>query len=211
MSLPRLQLRPVSTDHFYISGDVTIQSGVAIAPGVLIQADPHSRVVIKAGACIGIGSILHAHQGVVEVGEGANIGAEVLLIGQVTIGANACIGSATTILNSAIAWGQVVPPGSLIGDTGRQEEVLQIKDAVIDPVDHGLAAPSPALSSNGQATVLPEISPEVVPEAVSDAPSVNVYGQVYVNRLLVKMFPHSQPQNSPITNPPSLPNDPWDD
>ncbi len=128
-----MQLRPISTSHFYTSGDVMIQDGVAIAPGVLIQAEPDSRIIIRTGACIGIGSVLHAYQGTLEIGEGANIGAEVLLVGQVTIGANACIGSATTILNRSIDGGQVVPPGSLVGDTSRQATELQATDTVIYP------------------------------------------------------------------------------
>ena len=196
MSLPTLQLRSISTDHYYASGDVTIQSGVAIAPGVLLQADSDSCIVIKAGACIGIGSILHARHGKVEVGEGANIGAEVLLIGQVDIGSNACIGSATTILNSTIAPNQVVAPGSLVGDNSRSTPELQTTDTVVLPSPE--AAPQP-------------VSMEL--ETTQSSPiSVNVYGQVYVNKMLGKMFPNSSrltasPQGT-FSNPAQ---DPWDD
>ncbi len=200
MSLPPLQLQPVSTSHYYISGDVTIQSGAAIAPGVLIQADADSRIIIKTGACIGIGSILHACRGTLEVGEGANIGAEVLLIGEVKIGANACIGSATTILNSTVELGQVVPPGSLIGDNTRQPGDLQATDTVIYP------APADTNDEAGLPPVVPtEIAP---PPKTVDSAGVNVYGQVYVNKLLVKMFPNSQ-RASASSSPSSA--DPWDD
>lgn len=205
MSLPPLQLRPISTSHYYISGDVTIQDGAAIAPGVLIQADPESRVIIKAGACIGIGSILHASQGTVEIGEGANIGAEVLLVGRVTIGAHACVGSATTILNSSVELGQIIPPGSLLGDNSRQADVLQVTDTV--------TYPSPAeVVSNGQPTPAvaePESTDLVKPV---ESPGVNVYGQVYVNQLLVKMFPNSQRNNTTLPTSPGISaEDPWDD
>lgn len=203
MSLPTLQLRSISTAHYYASGDVTIQSGVAIAPGVLLQADSDGCIVIKTGACIGFGSILHARQGKVEVGEGANIGAEVLLIGQVEIGANACIGSATTILNSTIVPGQVVPPGSLVGDNSRstpapQTPELQVTDTVTLPP--------------------PEVAPPLEPmameiEATQSSPiSVNVYGQVYVNKMLGKMFPNSSRLNaSPQASFSQSAQDPWDD
>lgn len=212
MSLPTLHLQPISTSHYYVNGDVTIQAGVAIAPGVLLQADPNSRIIVKTGACIGLGAVLHAQNGVLEVGEGANIGAEVLLIGQVTIGANACVGVATTVFNSAVGWGQIIPPGSLIGDTGRspqaalEAEPLQATDTVTYP----------APASPGITPTAPE-PPGVIepigenPGAVEN-PGMNVYGQVYVNQLLVKMFPHRQ---SP---PPSMPprdrlatDDPWAD
>jgi carbon dioxide concentrating mechanism protein CcmN len=191
MSFRALQLRPISTSHYYTSGDVTIHAGVAIAPGVLIQADPNSRIVIKSGACIGIGAILHASNGLVEVGEGANIGAEVLLVGQVQIGGNACVGAATTIINSTIAQGQIIPPGSLIGDLSRPATQLLTTDTVID-----LAVEPPAPMPVTPTT--PVSQPEINPLAVSteEKSNVNVYGQTYVNRMFVKMFPHHPRGNS---------------
>ena len=207
MSLPPLQLRPVSTSHFYISGDVTIQDGAAIAPGVLIQADPDSRIVIKTGACIGIGTILHACQGMVEVGEGANIGAEVLLIGQVTIGAHACIGSATTILNSAIEGGRVVPPGSLIGEANSQTNHLHATDTVIYPTIEAEVEPTdPSVVAS---------TPDSTPQS-EKASGVSVYGQLYVNQMLVKMFPQRQHSATAPAEPSqpsdaSLTIDPWDE
>lgn len=207
MSVPPLQLRPISTSHYYVSGEVSIQDGVAIAPGVLLQADPDCRVIIKAGACIGIGSILHASNGTVEIGEGANIGAEVLLIGNVTVGAKACIGSSTTIVNSSVEWGQIIPPGSLIGDASRQNDPdeLQATDTV--------TYPAPEAQQNGQS---PSVTPAVeAVEAVQPVESsgVNVYGQVYVNQLLVKMFPHSRRGIEPPSNSAKLTtsDDPWED
>jgi carbon dioxide concentrating mechanism protein CcmN len=206
MSVRSLQLRPISTSHYYTSGDVTIQAGVAIAPGVLIQADPNSRIVIKTGACIGIGAILHAHNGVVEVGEGANIGAEVLLVGQVQIGGNACIGAATTIINSTIARGQIIPPGSLIGDNSSLTTELQATDTVVYPAAEPLAA-SPSAST--EAAVESE-SGLVVPG--EEKANVNVYGQMYVNRMFVKMFPHHPRGNAPLSDvAPNHGEDPWDD
>jgi len=204
MSLPALQLQPISTSHYYISGDVTIQEGVAIAPGVLIQADPESCIVIKKGACIGIGSILHAHQGTLEIGEGANIGAEVLLIGQVTIGAHACIGSATTIVNTSVEWGQVIPPGTLLGDSSRPQPELQATDTVVSPEE----TPTEATETTETPTVVME--PEAaLPSNEGQNAGVNVYGQMYVNQLMVKLFPGSQRQNKPDSS--AIVEDPWDD
>ena len=195
MSLPTLQLRSISTEHYYASGDVTIQSGAAIAPGVLLQADSDGCIVIQAGACIGIGSILHARQGKVEVGEGANIGAEVLLIGQVEIGANACIGSASTILNSTIAPHQVIPPGSLVGDNSSPTALRATNTVVLPPVEASPESASAALESTQAAPI-----------------SVNVYGQVYVNKMLGKMFPNSSRLNTPVQSiSTSSAQDPWDD
>jgi carbon dioxide concentrating mechanism protein CcmN len=184
MYSPSLQLQPISHSHYYVSGDVTIHDSAAIAPGVLLQADPNSRIIIGAGVCIGIGSILHAHQGTLEIGQGANIGAEVLLIGKGRIGAKACIGSATTVLNSDVQLGQVIPPGSLIGDTSPPIEEMEVTDTVIT----GEPAPETELPTSPASDAATE-------EVVTDMPQnagVQVFGQVYVNNLLVKMFPHAQ-------------------
>lgn len=210
MSLPTLQLQPISTSHYYVNGDVTIQAGAAIAPGVLLQADPNSRIIVKTGACIGIGAILHAQNGVLEVGEGANVGAEVLLIGQVTIGANACIGAATTILNSAVSWGQIIPPGSLIGDTSRspaaglEAEPLQVTDTVVYPDPEASETPVP-----------PELPGAIKPIADDSRSTqnsgMNVYGQLYVNQMLVKLFPHRQLSSAEPASDRPVPEDPWED
>lgn len=118
MKLPPLQ--PFDRVQTFVSGDVTIDPSAAIAPGVLMAAGANSRIIIGAGVCIGMGSILEAREGTLEIEAGAVLGAGVLVMGQVKIGANACIGCATTIFNSAIAPKQVVPPASLIGDSSRR-------------------------------------------------------------------------------------------
>ena len=116
-----LSFEPISTTQTYcVSGDVAIYAGVAIAPGVLLQADVGSRIVIRSGVCIGLGCVIHAHQGTVTIHEGANLGAGVLLIGDVTIGARACLGAAVTVLNSAIDAGKIVESGLIVGDGSRQ-------------------------------------------------------------------------------------------
>lgn len=126
--LPSLQLRPISTSHYYLSGDVVIGAGVAIAPGVLIQADPDTRVIIHSGVVIGSGTVIHSHHGDLEIGTGTIIGAEVLLVGALQIGEQACIGAASTLFHRPalvgkaalqIAAGEFVPSGSLIGDRSR--------------------------------------------------------------------------------------------
>ncbi|MCY7321140.1 MAG: carbon dioxide concentrating mechanism protein [Phormidesmis sp. CAN_BIN36] len=189
-----LQLCPIDTAHYLVSGDVNIHEGVAIAPGVLLQAAPGSKIIIGAGACIGIGSVLHVHEGTLRIGAGASIGAGVLLVGQVTIGDRACIGSATTILDSAIEAGALVAPGSLLGDRSRPSKALE------EP------APAPELPSDPWAESQTLSQPESLPadpppeELPSEPPSpepdpvvvANVYGQSYVNNLLVRLFPQNQ-------------------
>ena len=113
-------LRPINNIEPFISGEVTIHPTAIIATGVILQAAPNSKIIIGPGVCIGMGSILQVDKGILEVEAGANLGAGFLMVGQGKIGANACIGSSTTILRCSVDMGQVVPPGTILGDTSRR-------------------------------------------------------------------------------------------
>ena len=118
MHLPTLPWS--SNSQVYVEGDVSIDASAAIAPGVILRADPDSQIVIAAGVCIGMGAVLHACGGILKVEAGANLGAGVLIVGKSTIGANACIGAVTTIWNMSIDPWQVISAASVLGDKGRQ-------------------------------------------------------------------------------------------
>ena len=118
MYLSPLQLS--SNSQILMSGDVVVNEGAAIAPGVILQADSGSRISIAAGACIGMGVILHAREGTLEIEAGVILGAGVLVVGAGKIGANACIGAGTTLIDPCIDQMQIMPAGSLMGDTSRQ-------------------------------------------------------------------------------------------
>ncbi|MBD2358804.1 transferase [Tolypothrix sp. FACHB-123] len=130
MSVPPLRL----SNNFdsYISGEVTIHPSAVLAPGVILQAATNSKIIIGPGVCIGMGSILQIHEGTLEVEAGANLGAGFLMVGQGTIGTNACIGSATTVFHCSVAPGQVIPPGSILGDSSRQIEAKKTEPAAIN-------------------------------------------------------------------------------
>lgn len=199
-----LQLRPIDTAHYLVSGDVTIHEGAAIAPGVLLQAGSGSRIIIGAGVCIGIGSVIHVHEGTLEIGDGAIIGAGVLLVGQVKIGDRACIGSASTILDSSIEVGGLVAPGSLVGDRSRSPEALKATDT--QPVAEtppdlwaDKAPPEPEITAEESKAEEPKAEEPKAEEPstqLSNEAAASVYGQSYVNNLLGKLFPQNQ-HNSP--------------
>jgi carbon dioxide concentrating mechanism protein CcmN len=139
MPVPPLRL----SDNFdsYISGEVTIHPSAVLAPGVILQAAANSKIIIGLGVCIGMGSILQVHEGTLEVETGANLGAGFLMVGKGKIGANACIGAATTVFNCSIEPGQVVPPGSILGDTSRQiSETKQPESSTTNPASSTSAA-----------------------------------------------------------------------
>lgn len=193
MHLPPLQ--PISNSQFYASGNVTVDPGAAIAPGVLLQADLGSEITIASGVCIGMGAILHAHKGKLEIAEGTNVGTGVLIVGDCKVGANACIGSMTTIFNSSIARGEVISPGSLIGDKSRQAEqkVTETDERVSEPepnVDNG------AVDSSDRA----EVTSQQEESTFSVDTSTPVYGQARLNQLLSTLLPHRETLNRPLQN-----------
>lgn len=206
-------LHPSNNFDSYISGEVTIEPSAAIAPGVLLQASPNSRIVIRAGVCIGMGTILHAYEGTLEVDAGATLGAGVLVVGKGKIGANACIGSTTTILNCSIEPRQVVVAGSLIGDESRRVEapagaatsvagetpptpsaIAQLQTTVAETANG--KASEPALETSAIAQTTSE-STKSAP-ASSEPTDSKVSGQVHLNRLLSTMFPHRQSLSRPL-------------
>ncbi len=194
-------VHPSNNFDSYISGEVTIHPSAVIAPGVLLQASPNSRIIIGAGVCIGLGAILHSYEGTLEVEAGANLGAAVLVVGKGKIGANACIGSTTTILNCSIEARQVIAAGCVIGDESRQ--VAATPAGATTGVASELA-PTPSANTQSQTTVAAtepvkdsdsaQTTSEPT-ESASESPEDNnskVYGQAQLNRMLSTMFPHRQ-------------------
>ncbi len=123
MSVPPLHL--CNNFDSYTSGEVIIHPSAVLAPGVILQAAVNSKIIIGPGVCIGMGSILQVSEGTLEVEAGANLGAGFLMVGKGQIGANACVGSATTVFNCSIEPGTVIAPGSILGDKSRQIENTQ--------------------------------------------------------------------------------------
>ncbi|MBD2741761.1 hypothetical protein [Coleofasciculus sp. FACHB-1120] len=220
MHLPLLP--PLSNSQVYVKGDVSIDEGAAIAPGAILQAAPDSKIIIAAGVCIGMGTILHAHEGTIEVETGAILGAGVLVVGKGKIGANACIGATTTIFNSSVESWQIVPPGSLLGDNTRQvadtpsaatptaatptaaTPTAASSEAVSDPQANQEDSPTASTgeeTQNGQAiasTLSTSNSEDTPNELTPQSPSAGtpVYGQANLNRLLTTLFPHYKSANT---------------
>jgi carbon dioxide concentrating mechanism protein CcmN len=151
-----------------------------------------------------MGVVLHAHDGILAIETGVNLGAGVLVVGKGTIGANACIGAATTIFNCSVSPKQVIPPGSLLGDTSRQ---LEVTPTITEPVSATQTQPplpetaSPEFN-NGQ------IQPASEPSQLESTPPAGdriVYGKASITRLMATLFPHSQSLNQPSqdSSPPS--------
>ena len=208
-------LRPIGSADFFVSGDVVIDECAAIAPGVILQADAGCRMTIAAGVCVGMGAILHAHKGNLEVAAGAIIGAGVLVVGSSKIGANACIGACSTILSSEIEPEQVVPAGSVFGDNSRQKALTPEPQPPADPPAAGLndsvEQSNPEVSETAatapeSAEPTPDANASEATEAAPEAPvqsQTATQGQRQLNRLMLTLFPHGQSLNRNSPNGPS--------
>ncbi|MEA5583050.1 transferase [Nodularia harveyana UHCC-0300] len=182
MSVPPLHL----SNNFdsYTSGEVTIHPSAVLAPGVILQAGVNSKMIIGPGVCIGMGSILQVSEGTLEVEAGANLGAGFLMVGQGKIGANACVGAATTVINCSIEPGKVIAPGSILGDTSRQiEETEQLES-----------------STNNSANPSNEEQPEA--ENSLDTDEEIVMSSTTISAKAYWKFKH-QPASSPESSPKS--------
>jgi carbon dioxide concentrating mechanism protein CcmN len=133
-------LQAMHDSQVYISGDVTIDPSAAIAPGALLQASEGSSITIAAGVCIGMGAVLHACDGTLEIQTGASLGAGVLIVGAGIIGPNACIGAQSTLLNTSLEGNMLVLSGSVLGDRSRQ---IQLEAEVVPHVSSPIPEPTP--------------------------------------------------------------------
>jgi len=158
-------LEPIGDFRSYVCGDVVIDETAAIASGVLIQADQGSRITIAAGVCIGMGAVIHAQDGLLEIGAGANLGAGVLVYGTCKIGEGACIGASSSIVRAVIGKGAIVPPCSLISGLEQSAvekeaspaiaQELEISKSYVSPTNHSFthtySSAQPLANNLGQA------------------------------------------------------------
>lgn len=210
-------VKPFSNSDIFVSGDVTIHESAVVAPGTILQAAPDSRIVIGAGVCVGMGVILNAYEGIIELEDGAILGAGVLLIGKGKIGNNACIGASSTILNASIDSMAVLPAGSLIGDTSRQIAILPEAESIdlsqpptptdeistLEKENHpeieaDLWTAEAEIETEETSPVEQEIEVQtnsIESEEKTQPSSSPVVGQVYINQLLVTLFPERNQLN----------------
>lgn len=197
--------------HYCTSGDVSIAPDAAIAAGSLLKADSGSAIVIGSGVCLGLGSVLHANGGTITVEAGASLGAGTVIVGHCRIGAQACIGSSTTIYNVSVAPGQLVPPASLLGNQGRPVEattsyswdrpnagpVGEEVGAATDKRNRTEASPPKAAKIEQEPSPWDEVDPETpaastssssVPTAKPPRSKTVVYGKAQFEQMRGAMF-----------------------
>ncbi len=108
--------RLVSHTHYCVTGDVTVAEGAIIAPGVVLQALPGSRITIATGTCLAGGVCIQSRQGVLTIELGVSLGANVLIVGHGKIGTHACVSPGSTLMNPQIEADALLPPNTLLGE-----------------------------------------------------------------------------------------------
>jgi len=182
MYLPPLQA--VHNAELYQTGDVTVDPSAVIGLGVILQASPKGRIVIGAGACLGMGTIINACEGTIEIESGAVLGPGVLIVGQGKVGANASVGAVSTIFNASIPPMQVLAAGSVIGQIAakvlsesarsptQQQSKVNPEISAVEAVEPTESSPPVAASASSQPTgTTNDESPLKTDEAENSDPS----------------------------------------
>jgi carbonic anhydrase/acetyltransferase-like protein (isoleucine patch superfamily) len=101
-------------------GDVTVEAGASVWYGVVLRAD-YGSIIVKAGANVQDGSVVHGPPGPpVVIGEGATI-AHLCVLHGATVGREALVGNGAIVQDGAqigdramIAAGALVPPNTVV-------------------------------------------------------------------------------------------------
>jgi carbon dioxide concentrating mechanism protein CcmN len=195
-------LEPNGDFRSYVCGDVVIDPTAAIASGVLIQADQGSQIIIGASVCIGMGTVIHAQEGILEIRAGANLGAGVLVYGTSKIGEGCCIGASSSIVRSVITKGAIIPSCSLIVDQISDQVEAFIKE---DVANHTVAniseisepkveiPPDSIAQASLESTEIQisQISSDTSTLVNADSAKAKAYAQSQINRYIKRLFPNN--------------------
>ena len=173
-----------------VSGTVDIAPDVVMSRGTTLKADPGSRLILMAGVCLGPNTLIHARWGELLIEAEAVVGADGLIVGYGQVGAAACIGGGSTLLNPQIQPHQVIPPHTYWSAASpplpthpppaeADPGVSRVSETGIDP-----KLSSPSMGDQGQGAAA----------AANGASKANgfsrVYGRDQVDQLLDTLFPH---------------------
>lgn len=183
----------------FIGGDVTIHPTAVIGLGVILQAAAGHHLEIAAGVTLGSGSIVTAYGGDLTIASGSVLGQASLVVGQGSIGVQACIGAGSTLYNPALADRAQVPAHSLLGLPLRETSPAPLPPEATED-DPWAEPPSPEPEPETEEPPTPESVSVQTPEKASPpaipVPTTNVVGQVYIRQLLVTLFPHRSPPSA---------------
>lgn len=144
-------------------GDVTVEEGASVWYGAVVRAD-YSPVIIRAGANVQDGAVIHAPPGMAcEIGPGATVAHNCVVHGA-TIGAEALVANGAVVLDGA-----VVGAGSLIAGGSTVRPAAEIGEGM-------MAAGSPAQEKGPVAGTPAEFWVQVNPQAYRDLAQRHLVG-----------------------------------
>jgi len=197
-------LEPIGDFRSYVCGDVVIDQTAAIASGVLIQADDGGKIIIGAAVCIGMGAVLHAQDGLLEIGAGANLGAGVLVYGTTKIGEGACIGASSSIVRAIIANGAIVPPCSLISGleqsaivTATSESVVAnsvertVTETQIEITTEAIAEQPLETDAQVDSAIITPIETDITTLVAAHSVQAKAHAQSQINRFIKRLYPQN--------------------
>ena len=101
-------------------GDVTVEEGASVWYGAVVRAD-YAAIVIRAGANVQDGAVIHAPPGMpCEIGPGATVAHNCVVHGA-TIGEEAMIANGAVVLDGAVVGARSLVAGGLDGAAGGRD------------------------------------------------------------------------------------------
>jgi carbon dioxide concentrating mechanism protein CcmN len=211
-----LQLNPITTDQSFTTGNVVVAAGAAIAPGVLLQADGGCRIIVGQGVCLGLGCLVHASGGDILIGDGANLGAGVLVVGCCTIGSGAIVGSGTTIVSQSVPADALLPNGTVWVKSDGAAAAPPKVEPKVQPIPQPAAQPKPQSQPKPQPSPTPHAFTNGFHSPVADPISTSTpQTSTFVDPTPPTLPPNFGPPETPVSNyvyPDSntLPKNPWE-
>lgn len=199
----------VSDTHYCVVGDVTIDMTAAIAAGVVLQASTGSRIVVGKGVCLAAGVCIQSRKGILTIESGASLGANVLVVGNGTVGANACISAGTTLINPAVKAEAILPPDTLISanmgaktgakqtqssPSGFETSRFDASSNSASSFTHGSAQPAPVAAQATPFQASTFVEPEPITPKPIQIPDIPQQPNKFVSPLPLNQ-PFSQPFN----------------
>ncbi|WP_396935459.1 gamma carbonic anhydrase family protein [Mycolicibacterium sp.] len=124
---PRIDAEAFVAPTATLIGDVTVEAGASVWFNTVVRAD-YAPIVIREGANVQDGSVLHAPPGIpVDIGPGATV-AHMCVIHGAHVGAEALIANHATVLDGAVIGRRsLIAANSLVvGGTKIPDEVLVV-------------------------------------------------------------------------------------
>lgn len=183
----------LDTVNHFIGQNVDVSPDVVIAAGAVLYAAPGNRLIIESGVCIGSGAVIQVFGGDLTLSADVSLGKEVLVLGTGVIGARACVGAESTLINPQVPENGVIAARSLLGQLSPLPSTEAPTLTEDDSLDGGRGDRASQQAISGEHPE--ETSGNLNGEESSLASTNIVYGRDQVMQLMKTLFPHRESLN----------------